>query len=332
MNERELDALLRRDTKSELNYKNGIFKDYSKIYKKRRLNGKDVLYFSIEDLDSSALITAKKHSRYQNFPAHCHSSIEINYMYSGKCTQIINGNEHILQEGQTLFLNYDTVHQIQPLGENDILLVLNIRKDYLTSNFFNRFSSESIVMNFFLNCLNDHVAHNNFLIFHSQTSERLRIFMSEFMCEWYSPSLVASDIMNSLLTLILSELINVYKKDISHQENSPQDNLVIAILHYIERNYAKCSLTDTALFFNLNANYLSNLLKKHTGYSYRELVVHQKINTAKQLLKTTSLSIVEISNKIGYQNVSFFYEKFQAQVGCLPGDYRRQQQASNPSS
>lgn len=332
MNAKELDHVLRRISKSEENYKNGKYKDYSKLYKKKKINGKDVLYFSIEDLDSSTLVTAKKHSRFQNFPEHCHSSIEINYMYSGKSVQIINGKEHILQEGQTLFLNYDTIHQIQALGENDILLVLNIQKEYLTSNFFNRFSSESIVMNFFLNCLNDHVSHNNFLIFNSQFSERLHIFISEFMCEWYAPSPVAPDIISSLLTLILSEIINVYKKDISHQDSSAQDEMVIAILHYIEKNYNKCTLKNTATFFNLNANYLSNLLKKHTGFTYKELVIQQKINTAKQLLKNSSLSISEISNQVGYQNVSFFYEKFSTQVGCLPGDYRRQQMKLHSSS
>lgn len=323
MNAKELDLILRRVSDSEANYKKGIYKDYSKIYKKKVINGKEVLYFSTDHLDHADMISAKKHSRFQDFPAHCHNSIEINYMYSGRSVQIVNNQEHILEEGQTLFLNYDTVHQIRPLGENDILIVLNIKKDYLTSNFFNRFSSESIVMNFFLNSLNDHVSHNNFLIFNSQSSERLRIFMSEFMCEWYSPSLVSSDIMNSLLTLILSEIINVYKKDIPQYEKCPQDELIIAVLHYIETNYKNCTLKNTASFFNLNANYLSNLLKKHTGSSYKELVIQQKINAAKNLLKNSTLSVSEISNQVGYQNVSFFYDKFYVYTGCLPGDFRR---------
>ncbi len=331
MNAKELDKVLRMISINEQNYRNGKYKDYSKVYKTKIIDGKEVIYFSIDDLEYSAPVIAKKHSRFQTFPAHCHSSIEINYMYSGQCVQIINGKEYTLKEGQTLFLNYDTVHQIQPLGENDILLVLNIKKDYLNSNFFNRFSSESIVMNFFLNCLNDQVLHNNFLIFNSQFSERLRIFISEFMCEWYSPSLVSADITNSLLTLILSEIINVYKKDVSYYDTSPQNSTVIKILHYIENNYINCTLKDTAAFFNLNANYLSNLLKKHTGYTYKELIIHQKINAAKHLIKNSSLSISEISNQVGYQNLSFFYQKFEAQVGCLPGDYRKQHMTINSS-
>lgn len=327
MNLKELDAVFRRITEHEKEYRNGNYRDYKKIYSTKKINEKNVLYFSLKNIEPSKeglLLMAKKHSRFQNFPEHCHNDIEINYMYSGSCTQIINEQKYVLNEGQTLFLNYDTVHQIEPLGENDILIDLNIEKEYLTSNFFNRFSSESIVMNFFLNALNEGVTHNDFMIFNSQNSERLRLFIGEFMCEWYDPSLVSSDIMNSLLTLILSEMINVYKNDVTHQKDSPQNKSVIAILHYIENNYQHCTLKDTASFFHLNANYMSNLLKKNTGYSYRELVLHQKINTAKQLLKNSSLSVIEISDRIGYQNVSFFYEKFQKEVGCLPGEYRQQ--------
>lgn len=322
----ELDRELRRITEHEKEYQKGYFKDYSKLYNRKNVNGKDVLYFSLKSLDPSKeglLLMVKKHSRFQNFPEHCHNDIEINYMYSGSCTQIINEKEITLQQGQALFLNYDTIHQIRPLGEDDILINLNIEKEYLNSNFFNRFSSESIVMNFFLNALNERVAHNDFMLFHSEYSERLRIFISEFMCEWFSPSLVSSDIMSSLLTLILLELINVYKNDVTHQKNSQQNKSIIAILHYIENNFQTCNLKDTANFFNLNANYMSNLLKKNTGYSYRELVLHQRINSAKQLLRNSSLSIVEISNNIGYQNVSFFYDKFAKEVGCLPSEYRQ---------
>lgn len=326
MNLKELDTVLRRITEHEEEYRKGRYRDYSAIYSSKRVHGQDVLYFSLKNLEPSKeglSLLAKKHSRFQHFPAHCHSDIEINYIYSGTCAQIINGKRYVLTEGQTIFLNYDTIHQIEPLGEEDILINLNIEPDYLTSNFFNRFSSESIVMNFFLNAMNDRMAHHDFLIFHSQDSERLRLFIGEFMCEWFDPSLVSSDILSSLLTLILSELINVYKKDLSKQYQDYSNTSVIAILHYIESNYKTCRLKETAGFFNLNPNYLSNLLKKTTGFSFRELVLQQKLNAAKLLLKNSSYSVTEICSQIGYQNVSFFYDKFQNETGLLPGDYRK---------
>lgn len=326
MNSQQLDQFLRNLTEHEIDYKNGYQKDYFSIFKERIVDGKHVLYMNFDEFtdiqSTGALLYAKKHSRFQHFPAHCHNNIEINYMYSGQCTQIINGTKYTISEGQTVFLNQDTIHQIEPLSENDILIDLNIETDYLNSNFFNRFSSESIVTNFFLDSLSKGVTHSNFIIFNSQFSERLRLFIIEFMCEWYSPSLVSVDIKNSLLTLILTELINVYKKDLSTDKNYHKKNNIIPILHYIEANYKTTSLTETAAFFNMNPNYLSNLLKKHTGSSYKELLQQQRINNAKYLLKNSTLSITEIADYVGYQNISFFYKLFKEYVGCLPGEFR----------
>ncbi|BBF43786.1 transcriptional regulator of rhamnose utilization, AraC family [Lachnospiraceae bacterium KM106-2] len=331
MNYRDLDPFLRRITDHEEQYRNGYSPNYESrvnaVPHTKIINGNEVLFFRLKDLmppKDGLFLYYRKHSRFQRFPEHCHDGIELNYMYSGSCTQIINGKKYTIKQGQTLLLNSDTVHQIEPLSENDILLNLNIEKEYLTSNFFNRFSSESIVTRFFLDNLTEGVNHNDFILFHSEKSERLHTFICEFLCEWYDPSLVSIDIISSLLTIIISELINIYKKELVHHDDHYKNNTILVLLHYIEKNYQTSTLQSTADFFNLNPNYMSNLLKKHTGYSYRELVLHQKINTAKILLNNSNLSITEIANQIGYNNVTFFYDKFKKEVGCLPGEYRKQ--------
>lgn len=244
-------------------------------------------------------------------------------MYSGSCVQIINDTPHMLNKGQVLLLNSDAIHTIEPLGEDDILINIYIEKDFLNTNFFNRFSSESILTSFFLNTITTGVNHNDFLIFKSENSERLELFMREFLCEWFSPSYSSNDILNSLFTIILSELLNVYQKTITSDYDFFTKNPIIPILRYIEKNYQNCTLQSVAKFCNMNANYLSNLLKKQTGYSYRELVQQQRIKTAEQLLKNTKLGITEIANYVGYDNVSFFYQLFKKQCKCLPGEYRK---------
>lgn len=242
--------------------------------------------------------------------------------YSGSCNQIINGQNYLLTSGQTLLLDSDTIHTIEPLGEQDILINILVKKDYLNSEFFGRLSSESILTNFFLNSITQGTLHNNFLFFKSNHSRRFSIFMKEFLCEWFDPSSVSNDILNSLFTLVISELMNIYKYDIENSNNIIKKNSIIPLLSYIEKNYKTCTLNSTASFFNMNANYLSNLLKKHTGYSFKTLVQQKKIRYSEQLLKNTQLTINEIANLAGYENVSFFYKKFQEQCGCLPGEYR----------
>lgn len=79
----------------------------------------------------------------------------------------------------------------------------------------------------------------------------------------------------------------------------------------------------------MNPNYLSNSLKKQTGYPYRELVQIQKMSVAEQLLRTSEFSVSEIVHAVGYENVSFFYKKFRERNGCLPNEYRTLAQDRN---
>lgn len=300
-------------------------------FKTRMLNGKDVLYIPLRDINlykSGPLFTIKKHSRYQSFPVHCHDSIEINYMYSGSCKQIINGKEYELQTGQTLLLNLNTVHQVLPLGENDTLLNININQDFLISHFLMRFSVDSAVTRFLISALTDSIRKDNFLLFRSEKSEHLKQYIEDLLCEWYDPSLVSQDISESLLSLIVLELVLSYKDNFTQDFSINGATPVLPILRYIEENYLTCTLSETARIFNLNQNYLSNLLKKHTGFSYRELVQQQKLSASEHLLQSSDLSISEIAHMSGYENVSFFYKKFAEKNHCNPNDYRKKHRLS----
>ena len=46
-----------------------------------------------------------------------------------------------------------------------------------------------------------------------------------------------------------------------------------------------------------------------------------RINKAKELLKTTSLSLAEISEAVGFNDYFYFIKKFKKEVGVTPGKY-----------
>jgi YesN/AraC family two-component response regulator len=49
----------------------------------------------------------------------------------------------------------------------------------------------------------------------------------------------------------------------------------------------------------------------------------KKIEKAQILLLTTGLSLLEICEKTGFNNLPYFYRVFQKQSGCTPATYRR---------
>lgn len=265
-----------------------------------------------------------KHSRFQDYPPHLHDWIEIAYMLCGSSRQALNHTPIELSQGQALLMDSDTIHKIYPLDTDDLLINIIINKSYFNSTFFNRINIDSEITNFFFNSLLEGALHNNYILFHSENSRRLPIFMQEFLSEWISPSRHAAEILNNLLALIVTELINIFEHEYQHSQKHHDKPGIVHILKYIETNYKSCTLSDTANFFNMNANYLSMQLKKYTGFSFLTLLHQQKINAACTLLKNTDLPVSEIIHYIGYENMSFFYKKFKEHCGCLPGEYREQ--------
>lgn len=328
MNLSSLDATIRALTPSERRYKSGetfhafdslpLIEHHGQMVRLMRFNTTSPNMYAIHNF-----LFIKKHSRYLPHPMHIHDWIEINYMYSGRCPQIINGISYILEEGQVVLIDTDTPHSMDfPLGDNDIMISLVINKQYLSSNFFNRLSRDSILSSFFINAISENTGHNNYILFHSEHSRKLQVFFHELLCEMYDPSINNNDMVNSLVTLVLCELINVYENDLERQNLYMKKNSISPILRFIESNYNTCTLDSMAKFFNMNPNYLTTLLKQKTGSSYKELVLKQRLARAAQMLRNTSWNVTDVANEVGYENISFFYKKFKEQYGCSPKDYR----------
>ena len=72
--------------------------------------------------------------------------------------------------------------------------------------------------------------------------------------------------------------------------------------------------------------------QKATGLTPTEYVQHLKVQKARELLEFTTLSIKEISWKVGYQDVGYFRKTFQKAVGLSPADYRRRFSPPDPGS
>lgn len=317
MTPQELDIFLRTPTPHELLYREG--KLLVSLDKEIEMDG-EIPRLRTSKQPQITTLDGNKSSRYRPNPAHAHPWVEFAYMYSGRCVQTINSHPVTLEQGQVLLLDRDAVHKLPVLGDDDILLNIFLWKDYLTVGFFNRISEKNIVSQFLINAITEGITHNNYILFDARQSRRLPLFIQEFFCEMYDPGESSFDILKNLFILILTELIRFYSE--SRDVKLPQKNHVLSILRYIERNYRKITLTDTAEAFNLNPQYLSNLLKKTTGSSFQALVTNQRMLAACQLLTNSSLAITEIASQVGCENTTFFYRKFQSIYGCSPSEYR----------
>lgn len=82
------------------------------------------------------------------------------------------------------------------------------------------------------------------------------------------------------------------------------------------------SLEQMARQSSLSPYYFSRLFKEETGYTPHQYLVMVRINAAKYYLKSTNLSIKQITQRCGFSSQSNFCAVFRRFTGETPGVYR----------
>ncbi|WP_245780788.1 response regulator [Gracilibacillus orientalis] len=102
--------------------------------------------------------------------------------------------------------------------------------------------------------------------------------------------------------------------------------LVKQSIQYIRKNYRDSHLTleSVAASLHVSTVYLSKMIKQDLGVSYVKLLTQMRLQTAKDLLRTTDLNIREIAEQVGYDSQHYFSTAFRKSVGMTPKQYKNQ--------
>lgn len=138
--------------------------------------------------------------------------------------------------------------------------------------------------------------------------------------------------LNEALTVMTENLAKLAppQPEAEKAEDEPKEStansfIVKNALKYIEDHYTeKLTLTDLADKMYVSQWYLSKLLNKYAEKSFNELLNQARINKAKKLLSDPSLKIHEISDMLGFNDVTHFSKIFKKLVEVSPNEYRNQ--------
>lgn len=82
------------------------------------------------------------------------------------------------------------------------------------------------------------------------------------------------------------------------------------------------TLQELARRFGVNKNYLCGVFKAEIGKGITEYIHYNKINAAKQMLRYTDKSLIEIANYLSFCSQSYFQQVFRKMTGMTPTAYR----------
>lgn len=105
---------------------------------------------------------------------------------------------------------------------------------------------------------------------------------------------------------------------------------LLPALEYIEEHYGQQDLSLDAIskLLELNPVYFSRLFKRSTGHGFTEYLNYVRVTKSEELLRTTDLTILEISLEVGFSSVSYYNRIFKRIKNCTPSIYRSAQFSS----
>lgn len=105
----------------------------------------------------------------------------------------------------------------------------------------------------------------------------------------------------------------------------PDDSLIqfLDVIEYIDKNIEKeITVEELAGLYSLNKIYFSNKFAKHMGVSPSQFIINRRLEKAMELIKTSNLSLKEISYKCGFQNNLYFSRLFKKKIGMSPSEFK----------
>lgn len=225
-----------------------------------------------------------------NFSRHNHPYIELMYFFEGKGNLEVSGTRMSVSLFDTVVYPAHWEHQEEVVSEKKreiICLWIDLPELEL---------KESIQLKDRDNTL----------------SQIFRLIYLEAKREEPEPLLLEYE-MKLLLTLILR----------NNSENKDHKDELANALQYIHTHFTrKISLEQLADLEHISKSYLSRRFKKHTGMTVITYINHLRIQTAKQLLISTSLSVKEIAYQAGFESAKYFIRTFKALAGESPSSFR----------
>lgn len=315
---KDLVKLLEPITEEESKILSGRHEIEKEIY----TTGKEFTIDSKKMLEKGKLIDIRTHTRFISFPAHKHNYIEIIYMCTGETTHIIGGNKKTtLRQGELLFFNQHSYHEILPAGKNDIGINFIVLPEFF-DEVLPMLNKENVLSDFIVSTLRKNADDAAYL--HYKVADVLPIqnLIENLVWSLLNKQPNSGQINQTTIGLLFMQLINYTDKlDQSYPEQIP-NILAMKTLKYIEENYKNASLTELAKELNQSVSNLSKLIKSSTGSTFKELLKVKRLNQATHLLTATTLPVTSIIYSVGYDNTSYFHRIFREKHHMSPKVYR----------
>jgi len=233
----------------------------------------------------------------------------------GKGTIKINHREYELKANTILSVFANNISTMIKASDDFLLELMFFSHDYITS--FSLPLDKDLLIN---------MNENPCIEVHSETMHNILELHSIIIRQHNENLKYKDEIIKSLILALMLKVGSYYAIDSQNaapKKSSREEELTKKFFDLLIDNFkTEKNLSFYADKLCLTPNYLSSIIKKNTGDSIQEWIKNIIIMEAKNKLKTTDLTVLQISEDLNFANPSFFGRFFKQYVGVTPLKYR----------
>lgn len=226
---------------------------------------------------------------------------EIRYVLEGECYLKYNGRSYLLKKGEGCLIDCRKKYFYHSSNQHWVSTCLRFNgspaysfiKAYLLSG--NIKFTDEMFSNF--EPLQMHIL---------QCTQKNSSYMEyEVSCTFY---------------LLLTNLL------IAQSKTRNTSEVIEKIVSYIQANYMKnLTVDELSRRFAVSRTHMTRCFKEYTGFAPHQYITQLRIYNAKYLLKTTNLSINDISRQTGFSDSVYFIQVFKKIEGTTPSIFRKRE-------
>lgn len=236
---------------------------------------------------------------------HCHADYEVHIVLAGACTINMADVSHRLAVSDAIMIAPGQYHCTTAASDDFEQFVL-------------RFTVRGLVEDGRVYPLPTAFVH---------LPERATMACLAIQAEMAHADPFRNEVLRAQYTLLLIELLRTRPFMASHEKkrsDGVSDHRFSLIDDFFERHLTEGG-TAIAMAEELNLSHrqLSRVLMTHYGMNFRQKLRCARMDRAGWLLRTTDLSVSEISRRVGYDSETSFFKAFKGHYGVTPLAYKK---------
>lgn len=245
--------------------------------------------------------------------AHTGSQFELHYFLGGDGAFSNGGDRYAIRAGQLFLSVPGQVHEIHPEGHPVTYYAI-------------LFDVESDAM------LRDGLAARSFLSrFPRDIGVNERVFFESIKNEYNLADAYAQQAAGHRLAAFLLDLIAGTAPSERRERRRYNVHVERAIGLFQEYVFARKTLRQICTELEITEEYLIRLFRRRVGMTPMKYYQSVKMEAATSLLLNTTMSVKEVSWKLGFASQYHFSRRFKSFSGVSPTEYRTNYYASNPN-